>query len=150
MIHKFYVNCPFLSLTHINSLGYRRTYHAQHWVTRSCQSVTRAWSRSPNWPFTISRCPTALARKARERDRLGSSNVPTGLLTHGQWTVRYTSKTITIASTLLTHPPWTKWPPFLDDNFGCIFVSEKFVFILKFHRSLFLRVQLTVTQYWFR
>ena len=39
---------------------------------------------------------------------------------------------------------------FTDDIFRRIFVNEKFCILLKFHRSLFLRVQLTLTQHWFR
>ena len=37
---------------------------------------------------------------------------------------------------------------FADDIFRCIFTNEKFC-RLKFHWSLFLRVQLTITQHWF-
>ena len=39
---------------------------------------------------------------------------------------------------------------FANDIFICIFVNESFIFWLKFHLSLFLRVRLTITQYWFR
>ena len=41
---------------------------------------------------------------------------------------------------------------FVDDIFRCIFMKEKFfIFVfLKFHWSLFPRVQLTITQHWFR
>ena len=42
--------------------------------------------------------------------------------------------------------PWTRWPPF----HRCIFLIENFVFWLKLHWSLFLGVQLTMTQHWFR
>ena len=37
-----------------------------------------------------------------------------------------------------------------NDFFRCIFVNENFVFWLKCHWRLFLRVQLTITQHWFR
>ena len=37
---------------------------------------------------------------------------------------------------------------FPDDIFRCVFVNEKFVFWLKVHWSLFLRVQLTTSQHW--
>ena len=39
---------------------------------------------------------------------------------------------------------------FTDDILRCIFIIESFVFGLKFARSLFLRVQLTIDQHWFR
>ena len=39
---------------------------------------------------------------------------------------------------------------FADDIFRCIFMNESFIFCLKFHWSLFLRVQMTITQHWFR
>ena len=48
-------------------------------------------------------------------------------------------------------PRWTKWPPFSQKIFSDAFSWMKsFVFLLKFHLSLFLRVQLTITQHWFR
>ena len=37
-----------------------------------------------------------------------------------------------------------------DDNFKCIFLNKSSVFWLKFHWNLFLRVQWTITQRWFR
>ena len=47
------------------------------------------------------------------------------------------------------HPPTphprTKWPPFRRRYF-----QIRFVFWLKFHRSLFLRARLIITQHWFR
>ena len=39
---------------------------------------------------------------------------------------------------------------FADDIFRYIFVNESFVFWSRFHWTLFLRVQLTITQHWFR
>ena len=39
---------------------------------------------------------------------------------------------------------------FADDIFRCIFVNESFVFWLKFHWSLFLWAQLTISQHWYR
>ena len=39
---------------------------------------------------------------------------------------------------------------FTDDIFKFIFVNEKFEFWLKFHWSLFPRVQLTICKHWFR
>ena len=39
---------------------------------------------------------------------------------------------------------------FADNVFKCIFLNEKFVFWLILHWSLFLRVQLTITQHWFK
>ena len=39
---------------------------------------------------------------------------------------------------------------FADDIFKCIFLTKMFEFQLKFHSSLFLRVQLTIFQHWFR
>ena len=39
---------------------------------------------------------------------------------------------------------------FADDIFKCIFLYEMYEFRLKFHWSLFLRVQLTIFQHWFR
>ena len=39
---------------------------------------------------------------------------------------------------------------FTDDTFKRIFLNEMFEFRLKFHWSLFLRVQLTIFQQWFR
>ena len=51
----------------------------------------------------------------------------------------------------LTHPPWTKWPPFWQTTFWNAFSWMKsFVFLLKFHWILFLMVQLIITQHWFR
>ena len=47
-------------------------------------------------------------------------------------------------------PPEQKGCHFADDIFGCIFVNEKFCILVKFHWSLLLRVQLTITQHWFR
>ena len=42
--------------------------------------------------------------------------------------------------------PWSKWPPFRRRYFLCIFTNENFVFWLKFHRSLFTRFKLTISQ----
>ena len=39
---------------------------------------------------------------------------------------------------------------FADDILKCIFIMKMFEFRLKFHWSLFLRVQLTIFQHWFR
>ena len=39
---------------------------------------------------------------------------------------------------------------FTDDIFRCRFVNEKFVFGLKLYWNSFLRVQMTITQHWFR
>ena len=50
----------------------------------------------------------------------------------------------------LTHLPRGNGCHFADDIFRCICVNEKFCFLIKFHWSLFLRVQLTITQHWFR
>ena len=54
-------------------------------------------------------------------------------------------------STTLTNPHWIKWPPFLRryiaDAFSWI---KSVVFWLKFHYSLFINVQLTITQHWFK
>ena len=48
----------------------------------------------------------------------------------------------------LTHlPPGQNGRHFADDIFRCIFVNEMFLFWLKFHWSLFLWVQLTITQH---
>ena len=45
----------------------------------------------------------------------------------------------------------TKWPPFRRRYFQTHFCEQFFfVFRFKFHISLFLRVQLTITQHWFR
>ena len=47
--------------------------------------------------------------------------------------------------------PWTKWPPFWQTTFWNAFSWMKsFVFWIEFHWSVFLRVQLTITQHWFR
>ena len=47
-------------------------------------------------------------------------------------------------------PPWTKWPPLSQTTFLDVFPRMKsFVFWLKIHRSLFLRIQLIITQHWF-
>ena len=46
--------------------------------------------------------------------------------------------------------PWTKWSPSTDDVFTCIFKKEKFCVLIRFQWSLFLMVQLTVSQYWLR
>ena len=37
-----------------------------------------------------------------------------------------------------------------DCNFKCIFLMKMFEFLLILHCSMFLRVQLTITQHWFR
>ena len=46
---------------------------------------------------------------------------------------------------ILLISPWTKWSPF-SDAFSWM---KRFVFWFKFHWSLFLRDQLTMTQHWF-
>ena len=51
----------------------------------------------------------------------------------------------------LTPLPLDKMAAILaDDIFNCIFLNGKFEFWLKFHWSLFLRVQLTISKHWFR
>ena len=57
---------------------------------------------------------------------------------------------ITPSSYVNSSPPVQNGRHFADDIWGRIFVKEKFVFRLKFHWSLFPRVQLTITQQWFR
>ena len=48
-------------------------------------------------------------------------------------------------------PPWIKWPPIWQTIFSDAFSWMKsFLFWLKFHWSLFVRIQLTISQYWFR
>ena len=47
-------------------------------------------------------------------------------------------------------PPGQNGRHIADDIFRCVFVDEKFGILIKFHRSLFLRVQLTITQHSFR
>ena len=47
-------------------------------------------------------------------------------------------------------PPGWNGCHFTDDIFRCIFVNEKFCILIKFHWILFLRVQLTLRQHWFR
>ena len=48
-------------------------------------------------------------------------------------------------------PPWTRWPLFWQTTFSNAFSwMRKHEFRLKFHWSLFLRVQLTKFQQWFR
>ena len=45
----------------------------------------------------------------------------------------------------------TRWPPWLQTTFSNAFSWMKIViFQIKFHWSLFLRVQLTICQHWFR
>ena len=47
--------------------------------------------------------------------------------------------------------PWPKWPPFCQTTFSYAFSWMKsFVFWFQFQWSLFLWVQLTISQYWFR
>ena len=46
---------------------------------------------------------------------------------------------------LLTHLPWKKWLPFCSQH-----IQMHFVFWFEFHWSLFPRVQLTMSQHWFR
>ena len=48
----------------------------------------------------------------------------------------------------LTLLPLGKWLPF-QRYFKCIFINWNLVFWLEFHQSLFLRVQLTISQPWF-
>ena len=51
----------------------------------------------------------------------------------------------------LTHPPLDKMDAILQTIFSdAFFWMKSFVFWLKFHWSLFLIVQLTITQHWFR
>ena len=59
---------------------------------------------------------------------------------------------ISIPRTLafISSPPGQNDRLFADDIFTCILVNNFFLFWLKFHWCLFLRVQLTITQYWFR
>ena len=47
-------------------------------------------------------------------------------------------------------PPGQNGRLFTDDTFRCISGMKSFVFWLKFHWSLFLSVQLTITQHWLR
>ena len=52
---------------------------------------------------------------------------------------------------MLTHLPKTKQPPFRRRSYQMHFHEWKnFVFWFEFHWSLFLRVQLTISQHWFR
>ena len=39
---------------------------------------------------------------------------------------------------------------FTEDICRCIFVNEKFCILIKFHLNLFLMIQLTITQHWFK
>ena len=51
----------------------------------------------------------------------------------------------------LTHlPPGQNGCHFADDIFRYIFVNEKLCILIKFDWSFFLRVNLTITQHWFR
>ena len=47
---------------------------------------------------------------------------------------------------ILTHFPLTKWPPFLKAFSGMKILEFRF----KFHWKFFLKVQLTISQHWFR
>ena len=48
-------------------------------------------------------------------------------------------------------PPWTKWPPFWETTFSNAFTWLKMIeFLFKFHGNLFPRVQLTISQHWFK
>ena len=59
--------------------------------------------------------------------------------------------TITKAGHLLTHWGWDKMAAILQTSFSNAFSWMKmFDFQLKFHGRLFLRVQLTIFQHWFR
>ena len=51
---------------------------------------------------------------------------------------------------LINPPPRENRRHFADDIFKCIFLNENFEFSLKFHWSLFSRVQLTISKHWFR
>ena len=56
-----------------------------------------------------------------------------------------------VEGSALTHLPLDKMPAISQTTFSNAFSWMKnFVFWLKFHRSLFLRVQLTINQLWFR
>ena len=46
-------------------------------------------------------------------------------------------------------PPGQNGRHFADDIYGFIFVNEEFYILIKI-LSLFIRVQLTITQHWFR
>ena len=51
---------------------------------------------------------------------------------------------------VLTHLPWTKWPPFWQTTFSNAFSWMKMVeFRFKFHWNLIPGVQLTISKYWF-
>ena len=57
----------------------------------------------------------------------------------------------------VARPQWVNtWRPeqngchFADNIFKCIILQEKFLFCFKFHWSLFLRVQLIISQCWLR
>ena len=47
-------------------------------------------------------------------------------------------------------PPRQNDRDFADNILKCILLDEQFVFRFNFHRSLFLRVQVTISQHWFR
>ena len=62
-------------------------------------------------------------------------------------TVAQTSNAYSIVNSSL---PGQNGRHFADDIFKCTFMNENFVFWFEFHWSLFLRVQLTISQHWFR
>ena len=47
-------------------------------------------------------------------------------------------------------PPGQNRSHYAGDIFRCIFVNDFFLFWCKFHRSLFLRVELRMSQHWFK
>ena len=56
----------------------------------------------------------------------------------------------TMHCTINSSPPGQNGRHFTNVFIRCIFVNENLVFWLKFHWSLFVMFQLTITQHWFR
>ena len=69
----------------------------------------------------------------------------------GQWVKPAGAAAIIFQANQANSSPWTKWPPFCRRYIQMHFREWKvWVFLSKFQWSLFLRVQLIISQYWFR
>ena len=81
-------------------------------------------------------------------------NVPTPQYAHALWSMASQSIQITYSeaptSVINTLRPRQNGRHFADDTSNSIFVNENVSISIEFHWSLFLRVQLTIFQHWFR
>ena len=109
-------------------------------------SILRYGGSCPSWWKPGVRCLSWWVAKKRYAcwNILGMEREGLGLII--SWHHTHMPKTIG----RLISPKWTKWPPFRRRYFQTNFREWKFSFRSKHHPSLFLKVQLTITQHCFR